>query len=159
MTKPTKWHVCPAKTGISLGIRPVWSESSLCAQWVAKNPSFLHADSGDWSDWADFVGFVMRRLNYCNCNPILLKQSPWASIDSDFIWNGQRLKRSMSYSNQPKCIDIWATSWENLFMPYVNNKDTDQPAPLRRLISAYVVRCPDSIIYIYLLNLKFQESS
>ena len=25
MTKPTKWHVCPAKTQISLGIRPVWS--------------------------------------------------------------------------------------------------------------------------------------
>ena len=23
MTKPTKWHVCPAKTQISLGIRPV----------------------------------------------------------------------------------------------------------------------------------------
>ena len=28
-------------------IRPVWSESSLCAQWVAKDPSFLHADSKD----------------------------------------------------------------------------------------------------------------
>ena len=25
MTKPTKWHVCTAKTQISLGIRPVWS--------------------------------------------------------------------------------------------------------------------------------------
>ena len=44
---------CPAKTQISLGICPVWSESSLCAQWVAKDPSFLHADSEDWSDWAD----------------------------------------------------------------------------------------------------------
>ena len=32
MTKPTKWHVCPAKTQIiSLGIHPVWSESSLSA--------------------------------------------------------------------------------------------------------------------------------
>ena len=39
--------VCPVKTQISLGIRPVWSESSLCTQWVAKNPSFLHADSED----------------------------------------------------------------------------------------------------------------
>ena len=47
MTKPTKWHVCPAKTQISLGIRPVWSESSLYAQWVAKDPSFLVADSKD----------------------------------------------------------------------------------------------------------------
>ena len=47
MTKPTKWQVCPAKTQISLGIRPVWSESLLCAQWVAKDPSFIHADSED----------------------------------------------------------------------------------------------------------------
>ena len=47
VTKPTNWHVHPAKTQISLGIRPVWSESSLCAQWVAKDPSFLHADSED----------------------------------------------------------------------------------------------------------------
>ena len=30
-TKPTIWHVRQAKTQISLGIRLVWSESSLCA--------------------------------------------------------------------------------------------------------------------------------
>ena len=47
MTKPTKWHVRPAKTQISLGIRSVWSESSLCAQWVAKDTSFLHAGNED----------------------------------------------------------------------------------------------------------------
>ena len=47
MTKPTKWYVRPAKTQISLGIHPVWSESSLCTQWEAKDPSFLHADSED----------------------------------------------------------------------------------------------------------------
>ena len=33
--------VRPAKTQISLGIRPVWSESSLCAQWVAEDPCFI----------------------------------------------------------------------------------------------------------------------
>ena len=44
-SKPTKWPVCPAKTLISLGICPVWSESSLCAQWVAQYTRFLHADS------------------------------------------------------------------------------------------------------------------
>ena len=37
----------PAKTQISLGIHPVWFEPSLCIQWVAKDPSFLHADSED----------------------------------------------------------------------------------------------------------------
>ena len=41
---------------------------------------------------------------------------------------------------------IWATSWENLFMPYTNNKGADQPAHPRSLISAFVVRCLDSII-------------
>ena len=29
MTKPAKWHMRPVKTKISVGIRPVWSESSL----------------------------------------------------------------------------------------------------------------------------------
>ena len=69
--------VHPAKTQISLGIHPVWSESSLCAQWVAKDPRFLHADNKDSDQtgrmdaqadlslrWAHthFVGFVMRWL-------------------------------------------------------------------------------------------------
>ena len=45
--KTNKVSVRPAKTQISLGIRPVSSESSLCAQWVGKDPSFLHADSED----------------------------------------------------------------------------------------------------------------
>ena len=31
MTKPTKWHVRPAKTQISLGIHPGWSEPLLSA--------------------------------------------------------------------------------------------------------------------------------
>ena len=52
MPKPTKWPVRPAKTQISLGIGPVWSESSLYFKWVAKDPRFLDADSEDWSDWA-----------------------------------------------------------------------------------------------------------
>ena len=47
MTKPTKWHVCPAKTQISLGIRPVWSKSSLSA-WRKLGSLATHlAHSGD----------------------------------------------------------------------------------------------------------------
>ena len=53
-------NVCPVKTQISLSICPVWSEASPCAQWVAKDPGILHADSED-SDQS-FVGFVMRWL-------------------------------------------------------------------------------------------------
>ena len=45
--KTNKMSVCPAKTQYSLGIRPVWSESLACAQWVAKDPRFLYVDSED----------------------------------------------------------------------------------------------------------------
>ena len=45
--KTNKVTVHPAKTQISLGIRPVGSESLLCAQWVAKDSNFLHVDSKD----------------------------------------------------------------------------------------------------------------
>ena len=75
--KTNEMSLRQAKTQISLGIRPVWSESSRCAQWVAKDQSFLHADSKD-SDQIErmprliwvfagrtaTVGFVMRRLNW-----------------------------------------------------------------------------------------------
>ena len=55
VTKPTNWHVCPAKTRISLGFCPIWSESSLCtwrklgslATHWAHSLSFLQADSED----------------------------------------------------------------------------------------------------------------
>ena len=39
ITKPAKWHVRPAKTQISLGIRPVWSEAS--AQSDQRHPPRL----------------------------------------------------------------------------------------------------------------------
>ena len=45
--KTNKMTERPAKTQISLGIKPVWSESSLRAQYVDKDPRFLHADSED----------------------------------------------------------------------------------------------------------------
>ena len=80
--KTNKMTVRPAKTQISLGICLVWSESLLCTQWVAKDPSFLHADREDSDQtgrmsrliWVfhgrtcHFVGFVMRRLNWCMSN-------------------------------------------------------------------------------------------
>ena len=47
-----------------------------------------------------------------------------------------------------KCLKIWATSWEIMFMPYANNKGANQPAHPRDLISAFVVRCLDSLILL-----------
>ena len=67
--------VCPAKTQISLGIRPVWPESLLSA-WRKLGSLATHwVHSQDWSDRADaqadlslrrahshFVGFVVSWL-------------------------------------------------------------------------------------------------
>ena len=75
VTKPTKWQCAQRR------LRSVWasaqSDQSLhcCAQWVAKDPSFLHADSkdSDHTGWmpsliqvftrrtGHFVGFIIRR--------------------------------------------------------------------------------------------------
>ena len=57
---------------------PVWTESLLCIQWVAKDPSFLHADSEDSDQigrmpsliWVfagrtyHFLGFVVHWLKW-----------------------------------------------------------------------------------------------
>ena len=54
---------------ISQGIRPVWSEYLLCAQWVAKDPIFLHADSED-SDQTGWRWFKCK--NYWGFNFVAL---------------------------------------------------------------------------------------
>ena len=61
-----RW-ICSCKCyQVRTSIYPVWSESSLCAQWVAKDPRFLHADSED-SDQTERMPrlirvFALRRL-------------------------------------------------------------------------------------------------
>ena len=86
--KSNKMSVRPAKTQISLGICPVWSESSLCA-WRQLGSLATHsAHSEDWSDWADaqadlslrwahtyFVGFVMSRLIFQE--EMMVTPLPW----------------------------------------------------------------------------------
>ena len=57
MTKPAKF-VCAQRRLRSACIRPVWSETSLCAQWVAKDPRFLHVDSED----SDQTGWMPRLI-------------------------------------------------------------------------------------------------
>ena len=46
-TKPTRWHMRPAKTQISLGIRLVWSESSLSAWRIIGSLATHKRDSED----------------------------------------------------------------------------------------------------------------
>ena len=49
----------------------------LCAQWLAKDQRFLHADSELWSDWADVILFV---LSCCGSFDIFGRM--WISIES-----------------------------------------------------------------------------
>ena len=75
--------VRPAKTQISLGIRLVWSESSLCAQWVAKGPSFLHADSED----SDQTGRMPRLIwVFAGRTLTLLVLSRGGSLVKEYYW-------------------------------------------------------------------------
>ena len=89
------WHdntnkvtVRPAKTQISLGIHPVWSESSLCAHWVAKDPSFLRTDSED----SDQTGRMPRLIwIFAGRTLILLVLSWCGSYTIMCLWFSDRI--------------------------------------------------------------------
>ena len=72
------------------------------------------------------------------------------------IMNAEKKKKThsdrQSWTNPLKCqlelnfLNVtmfgikWATSWENLFMPYVKNKDSDQTVRIHTVWSA--IFCP-----------------
>ena len=74
-------HVRSAKIQISLHIRAVWSESSLCTFWTAKDAKNLHADNKDWSDWAD----AQAELSLLWA---LMSESPFFNV-ADHIYSGK----------------------------------------------------------------------
>ena len=77
MTKPRKWPLRPAKTQISLGIRPVWSVFAVRMKehWILSYPLSALRHETDQTGcmsrliWVfavrkdHFIGFVMRRLS------------------------------------------------------------------------------------------------
>ena len=64
-------------------------------------------------------------------------------IGPSFITGNETINYKIWYFSHPV---KWAMSWENLLMPYTNNKGADQPAHPCSLISAFVVHCLDSIV-------------
>ena len=164
-------------------------QSSLSAQWVDKDPAFLHADSKDSDQTvrmprlilvfagrkAHFVGFLMRWLNFIAILQVLmytgqldiivaiplteafLMTVPWDGLPEykaadRLVWKINPADKEVAgYVRQVRNfyqVGIWAASWENLFMPYANNKGADQPAHPCSLISTFVVRCLDSMILL-----------
>ena len=96
--KTNKMSVCLAKTRISLGIRPVWSESSLCTPWVAKNPSFLYADSED----SNQTGRMPRLIwVFAGCTAILFV----LSCRSLYVLNGSVLESTI-FTLWISCITV-----------------------------------------------------
>ena len=130
--------VHPAKTQIRLGIRPGWSESSLFAQLVVKDPSFLHVDSEDWSDWADaqavlslhwahshIVSFVMSQLIWCSSIPlkfVLITAKSLISLLALTTKPTTEVLRNISTSHK-----TWAATWQNQQNEYAPSEDSDQP--------------------------------
>ena len=140
MTKPTKWHVRPAKTRISLGIRPVWSVIAVRMQktWVLcyqlSHTSLLGEQRRLWSDCADvqadlslrwahilFVVFVMR---WPMCFPlvrfILFILADWLGRVGVKTILSLYTHINMTYISSlrhiPGCLTLmfdWKTYWKN----------------------------------------------
>ena len=91
MTKPTKWHVRPAKTQISLGIRPDWSESSLSA-WRRLGSLATH-----WvhSEDSDQTGQMPRLVWVFAGRTVILLVLSWESSFSWFLL----VTRTMNWKN------------------------------------------------------------
>ena len=134
-TKPTKWHMRPAKTQISLGIRPVWSESSLCAQWISKDPMCLHADSED-SDQTlvfagrtcHFVGFVVRRFTFFFFSVLLIIRSFDRRDNRDIwqsVWVCTHLMRISIFEMQISAFEIETSAFKCRYI-YLNTDISTQ---------------------------------
>ena len=101
MTKPTKWHVRPAKTQIRLGINPVWSESSLSARRKLGSLAthWAHSKSSDQTGrmprliWV-FAGLTLILLvlscrgsyAYISCIKERIKGKQWSYGDTTNPW-------------------------------------------------------------------------
>ena len=119
MTKPTKWHVHPAKIQISLGICPVWSVSSLFAwrkfgslanHWVHSEDSDQPGHLGRCPGWSESL---------LGANAILLVLS-WDSsftsiIQTSGVWLSPSTGTRATLSTH-SCIAsvMWGTTvtWE-----------------------------------------------
>ena len=113
MTKPTKWHVRPAKTQISLGIRPVWSESSMSAWGKLRSLATLLSEQrrlGGCPGWSEsslgaksFCWFCHEAAHFWCLNTHNLYSK--SNILSD------RLTLSVVDSSSPRPRLLWVRRW------------------------------------------------
>ena len=122
--KTSKMSVRPAKTQISLGIRQVWSDSSLCAQWVDKNPSFLHADSED----SDQIGWMSRLIRvFARRTAILLVLSCRGSCSVGDVF--RRRQSIVLYSRQSSAKRLKVVCGDTLApMSFTYGRNSNEPS-------------------------------
>ena len=117
MTKPTKLHhtVRPAKTQISLGIRPVWSESSLSAwrelAWVLSYP--LSAKGRLWPDWADAQADLSLRWAHMPLYWFCHEMAQMWSNNENRAWSFFSLSLSLFFRLLTTCLQFIATNSSN----------------------------------------------
>ena len=98
MTKPTKCHVCPAKTQISLGVCQVLSESSIFTGRSIGSLAYpLSAQRRLWSDWTGAQADLSFRWAhwsfcwFCHAQAHILKLYRYKKIaGKDIELNGPR---------------------------------------------------------------------
>ena len=142
--------VHPAKTRISLGIHPVWSESSLSAwrnlgslatHWVQAKTLIRLGGHPGWFESSlgssHFVGFIMRWLEWASSRENL----------SSGVCNQVRLKLSCSASEASESHEI--ANIENRDIILSMQRTTKALIRLRRLICAFVVRMWHKQVFSY----------
>ena len=157
MTKPTKCHVRPAKTQISLGIRPVWSESSLVCLKKTRILSYpLSAQWRHWSDWVDAQADLtlcwahMAFCWFCH-NAAQLFLVFWVTF-----WNIKLARLALL------CNDVYSSGHiETVFEPRhektnkmacAPSEDSDQPGHPPSLINVFAVLMKKAWILSYPLS-------
>ena len=148
MTKPTKWHVGPAKTQISLGICPVWSvfairmkkywpinyllSASKKSDQTGRMPRLIWVFAGRT---CQFVGFVTRRLG---CFVLILTWSTeeWTKVlFSGVLSRGTKPDILVSSSNSTATHAEIYTSFL-----HADSEDSDQTGRMPRLIWVFAGR-------------------
>ena len=143
MSKPTIWHFRPVKTQISLGIRPVWSESSLSAWRKVWSLVTRWAHFGDSAQtrrmsrliWTfalctcHFFGFVMRRLEF-----------QYVRVE-----NGTLKKETILSVTSIEIYTQWVTYKVIIYKNYISERMIVRMFTLREWLSTEAKQCAQTI--------------
>ena len=135
MSKPTKWHVRPAKTQISLGILPVGSEYSLSAwrRLGSLATHWAHSEDSDQTGRLSLTNYHRTSFSFLNC---YIWASSRESLSSGFR-PGKIQIGLLSYTDQLESWNFWYSKYRYYTIQVANNKGADQTAQMRRLICTF----------------------